>query len=197
MFVTVRTFVSAHEVWVNDEKVSLKESRLLQNHSEAFSWGYLGSGPAQTALGVCNHLFGPYIAQEVYHQLKCDHVQNWHRWDDGERSVNIEKFYLDYIEGRVMEHALSRFCNNVYDRLFVAVEHDAEAVCLVNESSVVCSDAQVRIILEKDSATIERICEALNLSYLNFDGRWNVVGAMPTTPYLRKLLATAKICLQV
>lgn len=197
MFVTVRTFVDAREVWVNDEKVSLKESRLLQNHSEAFSWGYLGSGPAQTALGVCNHLFGPYIAQEVYQNFKCDQVQNWTRFHDGERSVNIERFYADYIEGKAFEHALSRFCNNVYDRLFAAVKHDAEAVCLINESSVVCSDIQVRIIFEKHSATIEHVCEALNLSYLNFDGRWNVVGAMPITSYLRKLLATAKNCLQV
>ena len=198
MFVTVRTFVSAHEVWVNDEKVSLKESRLLQNHSEAFSWGYLGSGPAQTALGVCNHLFGPYIAPQIYQRFKFDHVAHWHRWDDGERSVNVEKFYVDYIDGEVLDNALSSYSHNVYNRLFAVVAGDEAATDLIAESSVINSErTQTRIIMGAFNQRINDVADSLNLSYLNVDGKWCIIGTMPTTRYLKHLMATAKNILEV
>ena len=34
-------------------------------------WGYGGSGPAQTALGVCLHLFGNrFVAEALYQRFK-------------------------------------------------------------------------------------------------------------------------------
>lgn len=198
MHVTVRTIVEGLQVWVNGEQMSVKDSRLIHNHSSEFAWGFPGSGPSQTALAISLHLFGPYIAPQVYQHFKFDHVQHWHRWDDGERSVDIGKFYESYIEGKVLETALSRFSHNVFDRLFAALEENEDALKLLNESSVVNSEhTQTRIITDAYSADIEAAAELMGLSYFNVDGQWNIIGTMPTTEFLRKLLATAKICLQV
>lgn len=195
--ITVRTIIEGLQVWVNGERLDIEPSRLINNHSKDFSWGYAGSGPSQTALAICLHTFGPYIAPEIYQHFKFDHVQHWHRWDDGERLVNIEKFYLDYIEGRTIERALSRFSQNVYDRLFAALEDVEAATDLIAESSVVNEGTQTRIVTDAYSPAIERAADAMGLSYVNLDGRWNIVGLMPSTKYLKELMATAKKCLQV
>lgn len=198
MKITVRTIVEGLQVWVNGEQLRIQESRIIRNHSEDFSWGYAGSGPAQTALGVCLHLFGPYIAPEVYQRFKFDHVQNWYRWEDTDHSVNVEKFYFDYIDGQVMDNALSRFSQNVYDRLFEAVKSDGAATALIAESSVINSQrTQTRIIMDGYSKSINDVSDALNLSYINVDGKWNIIGSMPITSYMHQVMATAKKCLQV
>ena len=198
MKVTVKTIVEGLQVWVDGEPLSVRDSQILCNHSEAFSWGYAGSGPAQTALGICLHLFGPYIAPQVYQRFKFDHVAHWHRWDDGERSVNVQKFYIDYIEGEVLDNALSRYSHNVYNRLFAVVAGDEAATDLIAESSVINSErTQTRIIMDAFNQRINDVADSLNLSYLNVDGKWCIVGTMPTTRYLKHLMATAKNILEV
>lgn len=198
MTVTVKTIVEGLQVWVDGERLRIEESRAIRNHSEDFSWGYAGSGPAQTALGCCLFLFGPYVAQQVYQRFKFDHVQNWYRWEDTEHSVNVERFYLDNIEGEVMDNALSKYSHNVYDRLFAALDGDDTATALIAESSVINSQrVQTRIIMDAYNQRINDVADALNLSYINVDGKWNIIGTMPTTRYLRRLMATAKNCLQV
>jgi len=198
MKVTVKTIVEGLQVWVDGEPLSVRDSQILCNHSEAFSWGYAGSGPAQTALGICLHLFGPYIAPQIYHRFKFDHVAHWHRWDDGERSVNVEKFYIDHIKGEVLDNALSRYSHNVYSRLFAVVASDEVATDLIGESSVINSEhTQTRIIMSAFNKSIEGVADAMNLSYINFDGRWNIMGTMPTTRYLRRIMAIEKNILEV
>jgi len=198
MNVTVKTIVEGLQVWVDGERLKIEESRAITNHSEDFSWGYAGSGPAQTALGCCLYLFGPYIAQQVYQRFKFDHVQNWYRWEDSDHNVNVEKFYIDYIEGPVMDNALSKYSHNMYDRLFAAVSGDTAATDLIAESAVINSQrVQTRIIMDAFNQHISDVADALNLSYVNFDGKWNIIGTMPTTRYLHRLMAAEKKYLEV
>ncbi len=197
MHITVKTTVDPREIWVGGHKIGIKDSQLVVDHSNELSWGFLGSGPAQTALACCVHLFGPYVGVEVYHQFKCNHVAHWTRFHDGERSVDLEKFYFDHIEGRASDLALSRFSQNVYNRLFAAVEDDEIITGILDESAVVNSDGQTRIITKEYSRRLEQICEAFEFAYVNLDGRWQIIASMPTTGYLRQLQATAKKCLQV
>lgn len=197
MHVTVKTTIVPREVWVDGHSINIKDSLLVANHSSEFAWGFLGSGSAQTALAVCIHLFGPYVGQEIYHQFKCEHAANWVRFHDGERTIDIEKFYLDHIKGHVIDLALSRFAQNVYNRLFAAVEDDEVITGILEESAVVNSDGQTRILTKEYSRRLEQICEAFEFAYVNLDGRWQIIASMPTTGYLRQLQSTAKKCLQV
>lgn len=45
-------------VKLNGEVLEIKPSQEVRYHSEEFSWGYGGSGPAQLALAVMLHLTG-------------------------------------------------------------------------------------------------------------------------------------------
>ena len=48
----------------------------LVPHSETFSWGALGSGPAQLSLALCAHALGnDNAALEVYQDFMADEVQ--------------------------------------------------------------------------------------------------------------------------
>jgi hypothetical protein len=198
MNVTVKTIVKGPQIWVDGEQLRIEESRAIRNHSKEFAWGYAGSGPAQTALGCCLFLFGPYIAPMVYQRFKFDHVQNWYRWEDSDHKVDIEKFYFNNIEGEVLEHALSKYSQNVCDRLYAALTGDQVAASLIAEGEIVNSQAvQTRIIMGAFNKSIEGVADAMNLSYINFDGRWNIMGTMPTTRYLRRIMAIEKNILEV
>lgn len=42
-------------------------SQKIRNHSpDGFSWGYIGSGPTQLALGILLDVFGPKIAEAEF-----------------------------------------------------------------------------------------------------------------------------------
>jgi hypothetical protein len=49
----------------------------LRNHSQEFSWGYMGSGPSQLALAICADALGDRDAQGVYQDFKRAFVARW------------------------------------------------------------------------------------------------------------------------
>jgi hypothetical protein len=65
---------------VDGVRLNIKTSQELDNHSDGFKWGYGGSGPAQSALAVLQHVFGNQFALNhvqalkwaVFSKLKCD-----------------------------------------------------------------------------------------------------------------------------
>lgn len=59
-------------VYLNGQEISPEYSQKLRNHSpDGFSWGYAGSGPAQSALALCAEIFEhEYEALALYQQFK-------------------------------------------------------------------------------------------------------------------------------
>jgi hypothetical protein len=61
------------DIYVGDERISLHDSLKHRNHSPTgFSWGYSGSGPAQTALGILLAVTTPAEAMANYQRFKAD-----------------------------------------------------------------------------------------------------------------------------
>lgn len=53
-------------------------SQKIYNHSpDGFNWGYLGSGPAQAALGILLDCCDSQTAQQYYQLFKYDFVSRW------------------------------------------------------------------------------------------------------------------------
>lgn len=68
----------AYEVLVDGEPFNLEKSLKVVNHSPTgFAWGYLGSGPNQTALAIMLRFLPVDKAQLVYEKFKFDHVAAW------------------------------------------------------------------------------------------------------------------------
>ena len=67
------------QLFVDDEAVSLTDSLAVRSHSPAgFNWGYGGSGPAQSALAICLHIFkNRYVAEVLYQAFKVRYVAHW------------------------------------------------------------------------------------------------------------------------
>lgn len=67
-----RLFVDGHEL-------SLADSLKVRNHSpDGWNWGYGGSGPAQSALAICLHIFGNrHVAEVLYQRFKEQFVARW------------------------------------------------------------------------------------------------------------------------
>ena len=43
----------AARILLNGRPLSITASRALRDYSDGFDWGYLGRGPAQTAIAIC------------------------------------------------------------------------------------------------------------------------------------------------
>lgn len=66
---------NGHDIWLDGKKLSHKKSCRLRNHSPSgFSWGYLGSGPAQLALAILLELKGKEFALKNYQHFKEDFI---------------------------------------------------------------------------------------------------------------------------
>lgn len=201
MKITVKTYLgrghNPHQVWVNGVMLDPKASLQIVNHSpDGFMWGYYGSGPAQTALAICLHLFGPYIAEEVYHRFKEQYVSCWKRYVDGEYEIDLLEFYRNEIEGPVLEIAHNRFRENVLDRLLFTCSEDPHAVSQLRQSESSVKDGRVTIAMEEYSRRLEEVCETCNISYVCFDERWTASVRFAPTEFFRQLQATAKKNLQ-
>ncbi|MGM9508829.1 DUF6166 domain-containing protein [Larkinella sp. GY13] len=66
-------------LFVDGIEILPDESQQIRNHSpDGFSWGYGGSGPAQTALALCLHLFkNRHVAEVLYQDFKAVFVSRW------------------------------------------------------------------------------------------------------------------------
>lgn len=75
---------------IDGQQVPLALSLAVVNHSPTgFSWGYGGSGPAQTALAILLHITGDAELSERLHQaFKNEHVATWPQ-EDTVASVDV------------------------------------------------------------------------------------------------------------
>jgi len=86
-------------VTVNGVEIDLQKSLDVHRHSpDGFGWGYLGSGAAQTALGVCIHLYGEEIAKEIYQDFKERFIAPLNGDADFEVRINFPEFWLTKIQ---------------------------------------------------------------------------------------------------
>lgn len=83
-----------NDVFVNGVRLDPAISQKVFNHSpDGFSWGYQGSGPAQTALAICLHLLGDdNAALEVYQAFKRQYVAKWTMDEDFAEDIDFVAF---------------------------------------------------------------------------------------------------------
>ncbi len=87
------------QLFVDGQEVSLANSLKIRNHSPTgFNWGYGGSGPAQSALAICLHIFGnPHVAQALYQSFKSTFVAHWQpQRTPIEQLIDISDFLIDH-----------------------------------------------------------------------------------------------------
>ncbi len=169
-----RTTVGDNQVIVNGHHMELAPSCLIRNHSNEFSWGYHGSGPAQSALAICLHLFGPYIAPEVYQRFKIEFVGEWKT--EGLYTIDIAEFYRTYVEPE-MPTFISWWMDVVMNQLHQAT---GEAAYLVTES-INHDTFTVSWLVKEGYKELHPICEPLGYTLVNLDGEWHLSAKFPLT----------------
>ncbi len=73
-------------------------SQKIRNHSpDGHNWGYGGSGPAQTALAMCLHIFGhKRLAEVLYQEFKRSFVSTWQpAGSDFKTKIDITDFLVE------------------------------------------------------------------------------------------------------
>ncbi|MCK4909027.1 MAG: hypothetical protein KAS70_03945 [Planctomycetes bacterium] len=89
--INIKGKYDTHEVWLDGEKLDLQRSLKIRNHSPTgFSWGYLGSGPAQLALAICIELYGARKATDFYQGFKEKYISQMPQADiDGDLEIEL------------------------------------------------------------------------------------------------------------
>lgn len=79
-------------------EVDLEKSLAVRLHSpDGFSWGYSGSGPAQSALAICLALFeNRYVAQRLYQRFKAQFVAHWPQDQSFTQQIDLMDFLIDF-----------------------------------------------------------------------------------------------------
>jgi hypothetical protein len=86
-------------LFVDNQEVSLTDSLKIRNHSpDGFNWGYGGSGPAQSALAICLHIFqNQYVAEALYQSFKAEFVARWQpQLTSFEVMIDITDFLIEH-----------------------------------------------------------------------------------------------------
>lgn len=172
----------ANRVWVNGKEIHAESSRLLRDHSpDGFHWGYHGSGPAQTALGICLELFGSHIATNVYQAFKCKFVAGW---GEGEFSIDI----TDFFENEVVPNLNTALIQWGTQIAWMFDERSNGAVDTFAEVDANMLTARFQITDEQmDWAGL--ICRAETGFFLKKDaGGWHILAQYPITHNLSGFL---------
>lgn len=95
-------------LFVDGQEVLLADSLKIRNHSPTgFNWGYGGSGPAQSALAICLHIFGNrHVAESLYQSFKSTFVARWQpQRTSFEQIVDLSDFLIEHRDalGRAAE----------------------------------------------------------------------------------------------
>ena len=88
-----------NRILVDGTEILPELSQKIRNHSpDGFNWGYGGSGPAQTALAICLHIFDDTrLAQVFYQAFKRDFVAAWQpAGEDFTIKIDITAFLADH-----------------------------------------------------------------------------------------------------
>ncbi|MFX1709046.1 DUF6166 domain-containing protein [Chitinophaga sp. CC14] len=88
----------SNRLFVDDNPIPLEPSLKVWNKSPTgFNWGYGGSGPAQSALAICLHLFkSKEIALAVFQDFKFKFVANWPQEQSFEETIDLTEFLREH-----------------------------------------------------------------------------------------------------
>ena len=92
------------QLYVDGEKVSLRESLKLRMHSPTgFNWGYGGSGPSQSALGILQTFLRKRLkdCDDIISGFATPMNEVWVKWADCESRVIEFTIQVDYAIPRV------------------------------------------------------------------------------------------------
>lgn len=201
MHITVKTqrrkgAENQNRVWVDGVELDPKISQLVYNHSpDGFFWGYSGSGPAQTALAICLHIFGAHVGGQVYQYFKNKFVAAWPVDEDGEYAVPLDEFFDEVVDGPVLEIAWSQYAQGLYDRLFQLIM-DEYTEDVLSTSTVTTDGGLIVIHLGVDCGHMLSACTALGITLVRVDGKWQAQKQFTWTDILLKLATAPKKVLQ-
>lgn len=104
--IVLRRPFSTKSLAIDGVPVNIHKSLMVRNASPSgFSWGYYGSGCAQTALAILLHVTGDAERSERFHQrFKEEHVATWPQDDD----VDVELDVREWVRGMDVMDVLAR-----------------------------------------------------------------------------------------
>lgn len=182
-----RTDDSPNRVIINGTELFPDTSQLVYSHrSNGFDWGYHGSGPAHTALGICLHLFGPHIAQHVYQNFKVQYVATWK--EEGSYTVDITGFYKEFVEPNMPDY-MAEWMDFVLAQLMVATDDKAFLVTHTIDSVM----WSVKYEVKNGLAELRTVCDGLGYTVINQDGTWFVTAKFPLTDVMVGLCVTRSV----
>ncbi len=84
-----------NRLFLDGRELHSERSLKIYNHSPTgFNWGYLGSGPAQTALAICLEIMPhEWMARALYQSFKHAFVAGWQD-DQFEETIDITDFLI-------------------------------------------------------------------------------------------------------
>lgn len=109
----VSTIGGNQRLFVDGVEILPEKSQKLYNHSpDGFSWGYSGSGPAQSALAICLAIFkNQYVAEVLYQSFKETFVSRWQPVGAPFlKEIDITDFLIDHRDR--LQDALDRELND-------------------------------------------------------------------------------------
>ena len=95
----VITIGGNQRLFVDGIEIMPEKSQKLYNHSpDGFSWGYGGSGPAQSALAICLAIFkNRHVAEVLYQSFKETFVSRWQPVGAPfQKEIDITDFLIDH-----------------------------------------------------------------------------------------------------
>ena len=86
-----------NRLFIDGRELHPERSLKVCNHSPSgFNWGYLGSGPAQTALAICVDIMPhEWMAKALYQSFKFDFVAGW-QGDQFKVTIDITDFLISH-----------------------------------------------------------------------------------------------------
>lgn len=90
--ITISGKAQTNELFINGKKINLQKSLKVRNHSPTgFNWGYDGSGPAQSALGILMEFVDKVDAATFYQDLKFGFINRFEVGKDFSVVVNLRQ----------------------------------------------------------------------------------------------------------
>ena len=85
-------------LYVDGVEIFPDQSQKIHNHSpDGFAWGYGGSGPAQSALALCLHIFkNRYVAEALHQDFKFAYVAHWQHQAPFRREIDVTDFLIEH-----------------------------------------------------------------------------------------------------
>jgi hypothetical protein len=96
--VTIEGSYVKREVFVNGQLLDPRASLAVSNHSpDGFNWGFVGSGPAQLALGILMCFMKPSVASQYYQTFKFGWIAGLPK-TDFIKTINLRQLMKELVE---------------------------------------------------------------------------------------------------